>query len=347
MTSATLGAPRPNFSHVLHMTDARGTFEHALFTEPRSEHGYCTDDMARMLGVTAREPRPTPAVQALMWQSLRFLDDAIGLDGQCRNRLNRLGEWEDHPTLDDCWGRALWGLGTAVARSEDVQLRQQAIDIFTRASVQRSRWPRATAFAALGAAELLDSEPGHAGARHLLVDAADTMGGLGLNTSTSADWPWPEPRLTYANAAAPEAMIATGTVLRRPELVSRGLTLLGWLLGRETVSDHLSVTPAGGAGPTDLPPRFDQQPIEVAAMADACARAAKVDDDPRWLDGVRAAVAWFCGDNDCGVVMWDRATHGGYDGLEAGRANKNQGTESTLALLSTLQLAQSFELVAR
>ena len=38
------------------MTDERGTFEHAVFAEPRPEHGYCTDDMARVLVVASREP---------------------------------------------------------------------------------------------------------------------------------------------------------------------------------------------------------------------------------------------------------------------------------------------------
>ncbi len=52
---------------------------------------------------------------------------------------------------------------------------------------------------------------------------------------------------------------------------SDGLTLLRWLLGRETIDDHLSPTPVGGAGPDDPGPGFDQQPIEVAAIADACA----------------------------------------------------------------------------
>ena len=37
------------------MTDDRGTFEHALFSEPRPEHGYCSDDMARVLVVATRE----------------------------------------------------------------------------------------------------------------------------------------------------------------------------------------------------------------------------------------------------------------------------------------------------
>ena len=39
-------------------------------------------------------------------------------------------------------------------------------------------------------------------------------------------------------------------------------------------------------------------------------------------------------------VMWDPATGGGFDGLEAGGPNRNQGTESTLALLATLQHAR-------
>jgi hypothetical protein len=38
--------------------------------------------------------------------------------------------------------------------------------------------------------------------------------------------------------------------------------------------------------------------------------------------------------------MWDPITGGGFDGLEPDRANLNEGTESTLALLSTLQHAR-------
>ena len=48
----------PKFDHLLRLTDRRGTFEHARFAEPRPEHGYCTDDMARVLVVATREPDP-------------------------------------------------------------------------------------------------------------------------------------------------------------------------------------------------------------------------------------------------------------------------------------------------
>ena len=55
---------------------------------------------------------------------------------------------------------------------------------------------------------------------------------------------------------------------------------------------------------------------------------------------MRQAVDWFLGDNDVGVPMWDPATGGGYDGLTPHGPNLNQGAESTLALISTLQHAR-------
>jgi hypothetical protein len=39
--------------------------------------------------------------------------------------------------------------------------------------------------------------------------------------------------------------------------------------------------------------------------------------------------------------MWDPDTGGGYDGLHATGPNLNQGAESTIALISTLQHARS------
>ena len=95
-------------------------------------------------------------------------------------------------------------------------------------------------------------------------------------------------------------MIAAGSALERPALLRHGLDLLEWLLDRETRHGHLSVTPVGGSGPDDDGPGFDQQPIEVAALADACARAEAVDGNRRWVDGITAAADWFLGDNDRG-----------------------------------------------
>ena len=316
------------------MSDERGTFEHAELTEPRREHGYCTDDVARVLVVTTREPHPDRAVKDLVARSLRFLEDAQDLDGRWRNRMDERGRWTGGHAVDDCWGRALWGLGTAASCARADWVRQVAVATFERGAHQRSPWPRAMAFAAVGAAELLVTRPDNRAASALRADAGDLLDGL----AAPAPWPWPEPALTYANAVLPEAMIAAGAQLDRPALLQKGLHLLGWLLDHETADGHLSVTPAGGSTPDAHRPAFDQQPIEVAALADACARAALVDaGNPMWAEAVGRCVDWFLGDNDSSHVMWDATTGGGFDGLEVDGHNLNQGTESTLAVLSTMQ----------
>ena len=112
----------------------------------------------------------------------------------------------------------------------------------------------------------------------------------------------------------------------------------GCLIGRPPAVTF-SCTPVGGRGPDDLAPGFDQQPIEAAAIADACARAMTISDDRRWEEGLRLAIGWFLGANDGGQPMFDAATGGGHDGLTTTGRNENQGAESTLALLATLQHA--------
>ncbi len=331
----------PVFDHLLRMTDRRGTFEHARLAEPDPTHGYCTDDVARVLVVVTREPAVERTLNGVAGTALRFLGEAQALTGACRNRMDSKGNWVDEPALEDAWGRCLWGLGTAAAHSDVAWARQSAVMQFERGAQERSPWPRAMAFAALGAAEMLAFDPENRAARLLIIDYAATA----AEPSGEPAWPWPEPRLTYANAVLPEAMIAAGTVLDDAPLKQRGLDLLAWLLDNQTVDGHLSVTPAAGRGPGDKGPAFDQQPIEVSSLADACARAATVDTDTMWPEGVRAAAAWFHGANDAGQPMWDPETGGGFDGLHADGVNLNQGAESTLASLSTLQHALRFSAV--
>jgi hypothetical protein len=337
----TGAAPKPLFGHLLQMTDHRGTFEHACLTEPRRGHGYCTDDMARVLVVATRDPDAPGVVKGLAGEALTFLNDAQSDNGACRNRMDNAGRWTDQPTTNDHWGRMIWGLGTAAAHSEVGLVRRLAVIQFERAAKARSPWPRAMAYAAVGAAELLTVEPTHPPALRLLTDFAAT---LAAPNGTSV-WAWPEPRLTYANAVLPEAMIAAGVALEDPTLRDRGLDLLAWLLERESAAGHLSPTPVGGRGAQDSGPAFDQQPIEVAALADACARAAAADPRPSWPEGVLSAAAWFQGANDSGQLMWDPETGGGFDGLLRDGVNLNQGAESTLAVISTLQHAQRLSAV--
>ena len=282
-------------------------------------------------------------MRSLAQGSLAFVGDAMGPHGECHNRRAADGTWTSESSTEDCWGRSLWGLGTAAA-SMQFSIAGPALVLFERSAEQRSQYPRSMAFAVLGAAAVTQRRSRRTRPRSPCCATPPTRC---LRCPTTPRGRGPRPRLYYANALFPDAMIATGVALERPgPVASRGLSLLGWLLARETRDGHLSVTPASGSGPGDVGPGFDQQPIEVSTMADACARALTVDGSPKWLEGIRMANAWFDGDNDAKVMMWDPATGGGYDGLHAEVANQNQGAESTLALVSTRQQAFTHQTIS-
>jgi hypothetical protein len=325
----------PPFAHILRMTDQRGIFEHADGVVPRYECGYCLDDVARALIVVCRQRPVTPTLETLVARYFRFVVRAQAPDGRCHNRLDRLGRWEDRPGTGDWWGRALWGLGTAAARAPHADIRDAALARFDISAARRSPHLHSMAFAALGAAEVLAVHREHRPAIDLLTATVALAG----RPDFSSEWPWPLPRLSYANAAIAEALIAAGCGLADDEVLADGLGLLRWLLDLETVDDHLSVTPVGGWGPGEPRAAFDQQPIEVAALADACSRAYEVTGDDRWADGLERAIGWFLGDNDSGVALYDPTTGGGCDALTPDGRNTNQGAESTLAMVSTLQHA--------
>jgi hypothetical protein len=309
--------PTP-FAHLDRMTDDRGLFEHALLDAPRAEFGYCVDDVARALLVTAREPQPSSRVAEMTETYLAFVEAAIAKDGRVHNRMNTAGTWTDVPATGDWWGRALWALGVTSVHAERPATRKRALKAFERAARQESHDLHAMAFAAVGAAEVLKVEPLLAPARRLIYRVS-TM----IPDRAGAAWPWPESRLRYSNGAIPEALLAGGAALGDRHVVAR-----------------LSVTGNEGRDPGEEGPMFDQQPIEVAAIADACARAYDVTGDRRWLDGLGLAWEWFLGSNDSGTPMIDAVTGAGYDGLTARGRNENRGAESTLAALSTFQQAR-------
>ena len=340
------------YGHLERLSDDTALFEHARYATPRREHGYCLDDVARGLIVLCRdaelrEPSPgsadgpsgtpeTAARDRLIERYLAFITHAQSPGGRFHNRMAFDRRWRDEPGLGDWWGRGLWGLGTAAARGTVPPIRANARHAFETGASRRSPWLRAMAFAGLGAAEVLAADPADQVALDLLGDAATMI----TRVEPGAAWPWPEPRLAYANALLPEVLIAAGLHLGDREASEYGFELLGWLLETETDAASGALSPTGSRGWTAGEPRpgFDQQPIEVAALADACARAHAVSGDERWIvRGVERAVGWFLGENDAHTPLYDRHTGGGYDGLIPEGHSANQGAESTLALISTLQ----------
>ena len=330
-------ADQPVLDHLDRLTDERGLFEHALHAIPRREHGYCVDDAARGLVVMCHEPEPGPTARRLARCYLAFVLGALDPAGACHNRMAVGGQWCDETGTGDWWGRALWGLGAATASAPTPGMRARALGGFRIAAQRRSPHLRSMSFAALGAAELLSVRPDELAARALLTDMLAVVGRPRIG---DPDWPWPEERLSYANACIAEALIVAGDALPNESALNRGLNLLDFLLRTQTRDGHLSVTPAGGRGRGDAGPGFDQQPIEVSALADACGSAFRITRQSSWLTGVDLAWDWFGGDNDSATPMFDPRTGGGYDGLAPHGRNLNQGAESTLAMLATAQQAR-------
>jgi hypothetical protein len=328
----------PSYAHLSALTDVNGVFEHADHDLPRRDRGYCVDDVARALIVVSREPDQTPELFRLAEVYLRFLERALAPDGRFHNRMSPSGVFTDVPGTGDWWGRAIWALGEVHAAARSTGHRRRATRAFAVAGRVRSADLRAMAFAGLGAAALIRSGGGNALAWSLLGAASAEV-----FAARSSEWIWPEDRLRYANGVLPHILLAAGAQLGRREYRERGLELLRFLLTVESAGGRISATGTGGRGPDELGSRqFDQQPIEPAALAEACACAFEVTGDPTWLVGLESAWGWFAGRNDVGVALFDPTIGAGFDGLHPTRRNENRGAESTIAALATQQLARRF-----
>lgn len=332
MRLQTQVAPLP-LHHVAAMSDGRGLFEHAKADQPRLEHGYCTDDVARGLTAMVREPEQSDVTRRLAEVYLRFVEEAVAPDGAVHNRMNVEGRWTDRPDTGDWWGRAIAGLGAVVRFSDNDALRVRALAAFERAAQQRSGFVRSSAFAAVGAAHVLMAMPEHRAARYLVLDCLEV-----LPQQPAPGWGWIEPRLRYANATLAEALIRAGTVLSHSTIRDRGLAALEALCLIETAPEGwLSLTGVDGRRPGQWGVQFDQQPIEANAIAEAALAAWYVTGDDHWGREVERAWAWFLGSNDAGIVMIDPEAGAGFDGLKPEGRNENRGAESTLAALATNQ----------
>lgn len=119
-----------------------------------------------------------------------------------------------------------------------------------------------------------------------------------------------------------------------------GLRSLEWLSEVQCSPDGEGYfTPIGSDGFYErggTKAEFDQQPVEAGAMVSACLAAQRVTGDGRWALEARRAFNWFLGQNQRQQSLYDAATGGCRDGLQADRLNENQGAESTLSFLLAL-----------
>lgn len=326
--------PPPSFAHLRRLTGNLGLWEHADRSTPRVEHGFCTDDNARALVVACRQAPWWNVPVDLATTYLEFVVQARTASGEFHNRRRADGAWTDTVGSDDSQGRAWWALGTVARLGPSTAMRRAGSDAFATADTFESPHLRSNAYAALGAAEMIAASPGHPGATALLERSSGVVA-----AAATGRIPWPETRLSYDNARLPEALLAAGATFGDRRLISTGLRLLEWLVGVERNGDRFSFSPHRGWAQGEARPGFDQQPIEAAAMAEACLRAWGLTDDPVWRERAIDAGRWLLGHNDNGLALYDPATGSTGDGLMEDSINENRGAESTIAGISTLQVA--------
>src|SRR5271167_4281485 len=337
--------PAIKLDHLYRMTDHTGMVEHAVFVVPNYPEGYSTDDNARALIVTTLLEEigvHAPANSAdLASRYLAFLWHAYDpATKRFRNSLTYECQWHETEHSEDSHGRALWGLGTVLGRSENAGLRGAAGRMFELAvpAAVEFKSPRACAFALLGVQEYLDSFPGDRAA----LSASDALADRLLEfyrANCSTDWKWFENGLSYSNARLPQALIRAGVRAGNEEMVAAGLEALDWLVALQRCEVKGHFVPIGSQGfysKTTEKARFDQQPVEACAAVSACLQAYRATGKGRWRKEAWSAFNWFLGDNDLQIALYDPATGGCRDGLHPDRANENQGAESTLSLLMAL-----------
>lgn len=334
--------PTIKLDHLRVLTDDTGILQHAFFSMPDRDHGYCVDDNARALIVGCKYYRRTldDTVVPLIKTYLAFLRHALNRKrGRYHNFLSYGRQWMDAAVDDDCHGRALWGLGVATAMAPDELTRARSVALFIESmgAVVEFTSPRGMAFALLGLHFYLNVHSGDTTARKLQQEL--TMKLLGLfQINRTDDWPWCEDMLTYANGRLPEALMLSGQDLGESEMVETGRKSLTWLLDIQT-NERGQLSVIGNDGWMTRGghrAHFDQQPLEVTALIDACAAAYRVTDDGEFVQEARRCLDWFFGRNELCLPLYDSKTGGCCDGLGQHGVNQNMGAESTLAGLMSL-----------
>ncbi len=335
--------PEIRLDHLSTLTDDTGLFQHALYTVPDRRHGYCTDDNARALIVTVMNWRlfKDESILPLFRTYLSFLLHAYNREKErMRNLLSYQRRWLEDVGSEDSQGRTIWALGYTIAYPPDENILGLVTPLFKQCLTPLASFtsPRAWAFAITGIIYYLKRFGGDPEARKLLYKLSGRLYRQ-LTEYASEDWVWIEEIVTYDNARIPQALIAAGSYLQEEGILQAGLCVLNWLMSIQTDPDGGQLSLVGNDGWYSRgaeKARFDQQPLDAAALVDACAQAYLATGEPRWQIAMDWSFNWFFGNNDVRQPLYDFSSGGCFDGLMPGGVNLNQGGESTLSLLMSL-----------
>jgi glycosyltransferase involved in cell wall biosynthesis len=348
-TISSIEVPEPSLEHLKKLTDDTGLYQHAKFTVPNRDFGYCTDDNARAVIAMSLyyAHNPEPEAIKLLDTYLSFIIHSQNNDGSIKNFMNFDRTWRLDEPGHDAFGRVLWAFGTVMANPPAPQYLSIAKDCFDQSvhHVQR-QLPRGMAYSILGMSDYLKQFPGAIDIKRQLELAADGLVRQ-YEESHYPDWQWFEEILTYDNAVLPHAMYVAGMALDNKKYREIADITSEFLLANTFTGTHFSfVGCKGWYERGEKKAAFDQQPIEAAGTVMMLGAAYQTTQNERFLILQRKAFDWFLGQNDLHIPLYDFKTKGCNDGLTPDGVNMNQGAESTLSLLlSLLAMVESYALV--
>jgi glycosyltransferase involved in cell wall biosynthesis len=343
--------PDVKLDHLARLTDDTGIIQHAAYGVPDRRFGYCTDDAARAMVVALMHyaQEADDLSLNLIYRYLSFLQYQQLPDGHFHNFMNFSRQHEDERGSEDTLGRALWGLGEAVAHGPTNIIRTLAGEMFEKAlGALQPQHPRAMAYAICGLYSFLQRYSGAALAQRKLIKIANHL--AGWFKRNSADWCWFGDELTYANAKMPQAMLLAFQATGEERFKQIGLESLDFLLRVTYRRDYFDfIGNQGWYTWGGVRAVLSQQPIEAGYTAEACLVAYEITGSVHYLDMAHAAAQWLMGRNRLGVRLYDTETGACADGLDPHGASMNQGAESVicglLALLAVSKQIKKSELI--
>jgi hypothetical protein len=332
-----------SFDHLDRLTDSTGLIQHAIYSIPRRESGYTTDDNARALRLCARiwGAQPDERMLARVTCYLSFLEHARCPVRGFHNFLSYQRDWLDAAGTGDCQGQAVLALAEVVGSQLPAGYRALARELLDAVlpALAELRSLRAQAYVIQAWAHLWRAGVSGIGPLESVArQAADRLVEC-YHRSQRPDWPWFESRMTYANAVLSHALFDAAERWPAEEYLAVAESSFGFL--------DLVTTAEGVFWPIgnrdwyshgEEKSLYDQQPVEAATMAAAALAALELRGDAKYLAIFQRAHGWFHGLNSLQQPLADTECGACYDGLQPAGVNRNQGAESTLAYLWTALL---------
>ncbi|MEO8067853.1 MAG: glycosyltransferase [Flavobacteriales bacterium] len=333
--------PSISLDHVRRITDGTGMMQFCDISEPDPGSGYTLDDNARALIAVCMHhgENGDEEDKELINTYVNFIERCQLPDGRFLNYMDQHGVFhkQNHEVnLADANGRAIWALGSVVAREGQLPklFIRRVEDMLLRSlpRLEDTTSPRAIGFTIKGL---------HAynSVRHS-SRIANTINALAERllrcyaAAGNGQWKWFEPSMTYGNAVLPEAMLLAYLETGRAAFRDAARASFDFLLSHMFKDDHLRVISNRSWLHQGVEPEtFGEQPIDVAYTIVALDLFHTVYGEAEYQRKMGIAFEWFLGRNHLDHVIYNSASGGCFDGLEEHHVNLNQGAESTVCYL--------------